>query len=83
MCRSRWYMHAKGSLVNFVHMPKRLDHAVALLKTLPGDGQERAASVLMAFAEERSSHFLDDDQLAGIDHAMIQPTVMYSRATQT
>lgn len=46
--------------------------AVALLKTLPDDEQERAANVLMAFAQERSSYDLSDDQLAGIHHAMGQ-----------
>lgn len=53
-------------------MTMRLDQAVALLKTLPDDEQERAANVLMAFAEDRSTYTLDDDQLAGIDHAMMQ-----------
>lgn len=53
-------------------MKTLLDQAVALLKTLPEDEQERAANVLMALAEERSTYTLDDDQLEGIDHAMAQ-----------
>lgn len=53
-------------------MKTLLDQAVALLKTLPEDEQQRAANVLMALAEERSLYTLDDDQLEGIDHAMAQ-----------
>lgn len=48
----------------------RLDHAVALLKSLPD--QERAANALIAFADEHTTYTLTDDQIDGIDHAIAQ-----------
>ena len=55
-------------------MSSRLDEAVAHIKTLPEDDQERAASALLAFADERSSfdYTFTDEQFAGIEHAMSQ-----------
>lgn len=53
-------------------MTTRLDEAVALLRTLPEDEQERAAGVLIAFAQDRTSYELTDEQIAGVDHAMRQ-----------
>jgi hypothetical protein len=53
-------------------MTTRLDEAVALLRTLPEDEQERAAGVLIAFAQDRTSYKLTDEQIVGIDHAMRQ-----------
>lgn len=53
-------------------MTTKLDEAVAILKTLPDDEQARAADALFAFALEKSSYTLSDEDLAGIDHAIAQ-----------
>lgn len=65
-------MHWSHSSVDCTYLTTHLDETVAVLKTLPDDVQERAANVLMAFAQERSTDSLSDDQLVGIDHAMAQ-----------
>ena len=39
-------------------MTKLLEEAVALLSALPEDEQDRAAEVLLAFAQERSDYAL-------------------------
>lgn len=53
-------------------MTTRLDEAVAVLRTLPDDEQERAADALLAFAAERTSYTLSEDDLIAIDHAIAQ-----------
>lgn len=42
-------------------MTTMLDEAIAWLKTLPDDDQDRAARALLAFAAERSGAEPDDD----------------------
>lgn len=53
-------------------MSTLIDEAIALIKALPEEDQERAANALMAFADERTSYTLSDEQIAGIDHAIAQ-----------
>jgi hypothetical protein len=53
-------------------MTKLLEEAVEELRTLPEDEQNRAAQALLAFTRERAEYTLDDDQVAGIQHAMQQ-----------
>lgn len=54
------------------YMSTLIDEAIALIKALPEEDQERAANALMAFADERTSYTLSDEQIAGIDHAIAQ-----------
>ena len=53
-------------------MTKLLEEAVAELRTLPKDEQDRAAEVLLAFAHDRQDYTLDAEQIEGIRHAMVQ-----------
>jgi hypothetical protein len=53
-------------------MTKLLEEAVEELRTLPEDEQDRAAQALLAFARERHDYNFDDEQIAGIHHAMQQ-----------
>jgi hypothetical protein len=53
-------------------MTKLLEEAVAQLQTLPEDEQDRAAEVLLAFAQDRRDYTLDAEQIDGIRHAMAQ-----------
>jgi phage-related protein len=52
-------------------MTKLLEDAVEELRTLPEDEQDRAAQALLAFARDRHDND-DDEQIAGIHHAMGQ-----------
>ncbi len=42
------------------------------MRTLPEDEQNRAAEVLLAFAQDRRDYTLDVEQIEGIRHAMAQ-----------
>ena len=53
-------------------MTKLLEEAMAELRTLPEDEQDRAAEVLLAFAHDRRDYTLDAEQIEGIRHAMGQ-----------
>jgi hypothetical protein len=53
-------------------MTKLLEEAVEELRTLPEDEQDRAAQALLAFTRERHEYSFDDEQIAGIHHAMQQ-----------
>lgn len=53
-------------------MTKLLQAAVEELRALPEDEQDRAAQALIEFARERHDYSFDDDQIAGIRHAMEQ-----------
>jgi hypothetical protein len=53
-------------------MTKLLEEAVEELRTLPDDEQDRAAQALLAFARDRQDYDFDDEQIAGIHHAMGQ-----------
>jgi hypothetical protein len=53
-------------------MTKLLEEAMAELRTLPEDEQDRAAEVLLAFAHDRRDYTLDAEQIEGIRHAMAQ-----------
>jgi hypothetical protein len=53
-------------------MTKLLEEAMAELRTLPEDEQDRAAEVLLAFAHDRRDYTLDAEQIEGIKHAMAQ-----------
>jgi len=53
-------------------MTKLLEEAVAQVQTLPEDEQDRAAEVLLAFAHDRRDYNFDAEQIAGIQHAMVQ-----------
>ena len=53
-------------------MTKLLEEAVEEVRALPEDDQDRAAHALLAFARERHEYSFDDDQIAGIHHAMGQ-----------
>jgi hypothetical protein len=53
-------------------MTKLLEEAIEELRTLPENEQDQAAQALMAFARERHDYRFDDEQLAGIHHAMDQ-----------
>ena len=53
-------------------MTKLLKDAVAQVRTLPEDEQDRAAEVLLAFAQERGDYTFDDDQIEGIRHAIVR-----------
>jgi len=53
-------------------MTKLLEEAVEELRALPEDEQDRAAQALIAFARERADYTFNDEQIAGIHHAMGQ-----------
>ena len=53
-------------------MTKLLEKAMAELRTLPEDEQDRAAEVHLAFAHDRRDYTLDAEQIQGIQHAMTQ-----------
>ena len=53
-------------------MTKLLEEAVAELRTLPEDEQDRAAAALLAFARDRQDYTLSVEQIEGIRHAMGQ-----------
>lgn len=53
-------------------MTKLLEEAVEEVRTLPEDEQDRAAEALIAFARERNEYSFDNEQVAGIQHAMGQ-----------
>lgn len=46
--------------------------AVAQVRTLPEDEQNRAAEVLLAFADDRRDYTFDVEQIEGIRHAIAQ-----------
>jgi hypothetical protein len=53
-------------------MTKLLEEAMAQLQTLPEEEQDRAAEILLAFAQDHRDYVLDADQITGIEHAMMQ-----------
>jgi hypothetical protein len=53
-------------------MTKLLEEAVAELRTLPDDEQDRAAAALLAFTRDREEYTLSVEQIEGIRHAMGQ-----------
>ncbi|MGE4053284.1 MAG: hypothetical protein AB7F99_00680 [Vicinamibacterales bacterium] len=53
-------------------MTTRLAEAIAHVKSLPEDDQDRVADAIIAFANERTGYDLTEAELAGIDHAMRQ-----------
>ncbi len=53
-------------------MTKLLEEALARLRVLPDEEQNRAAEVLLAFAREHRTYSLSDEQIAGVEHAMGQ-----------
>ena len=53
-------------------MTKLLEEAVAELRTLPDDEQDRAAAALLSFARDRQDYSLSVEQIEGIRHAMGQ-----------
>ena len=53
-------------------MMQLLEAAVEELRALPEDEQNRAAQALIAFARDRHEYSFDDEQIAGIHHAMQQ-----------
>jgi hypothetical protein len=53
-------------------MTQLLEEAVEELRALPEDEQDRAAQALLAFTRERHDYSFDDEQIAGIHHAMDQ-----------
>ena len=55
-------------MYNRADMTTMLDEAVAWLKTLPDDDQDRAARALLAFAAERSGAEPDDDAFGDTDN---------------
>ena len=64
---------ARGRRCDIIcRMTKLLEEAIEELRTLPADEQDQAAQALMAFARERHDYSFDDNQIAGIHHAMGQ-----------
>lgn len=53
-------------------MTKLLEEAVAQVRALSAGEQDRAAEVLLALVRGPYEYEFDDEQLAGIDHAMGQ-----------
>ena len=53
-------------------MTKLLEEAVAELRTLPEDEQDRAAAALLAFTRDRQNYTLSMEQIEGIRHAVGQ-----------
>jgi hypothetical protein len=53
-------------------MTRLLEEAVAELRTLPEDEQDRAAAALLAFTRDRGDYTLSSEQIEGIRHAMDQ-----------
>jgi hypothetical protein len=53
-------------------MTKLLEEAVAQVRTLPIEEQDRAAEVLLAFARDRRAYSFAGEQIEGIRHAMAQ-----------
>jgi hypothetical protein len=53
-------------------MTKLLEEAIEELRSLPAREQDQAAKALLAFARERNDYSFDDEQIAGIHHAMGQ-----------
>ena len=53
-------------------MTKLLEEALAEVRTLPVEEQDRAAEVLLAFARDRRSYSFTPEQIEGIRHAMGQ-----------
>jgi hypothetical protein len=53
-------------------MTKLLEEAVAELRTLPEDEQDRAAAALLAFTRDREDYTLSVEQIEGIQNAMGQ-----------
>lgn len=53
-------------------MTKLLEAAIEEVRTLPENEQDQAAQALIAFARERHDYSFDDEQIAGIHHAMDQ-----------
>jgi hypothetical protein len=53
-------------------MTKLLEEAVAELRTLPEDEQDRAAAALLSFTRDRQDYSLTVEQIEGIRHAMDQ-----------
>ena len=55
-----------------MHMTKLLQNAIARVQTLSDEEQDRAASVLLAFAGDNRNYSFTAEQIAGIEHAMQQ-----------
>ena len=53
-------------------MTKLLEEALARLRVLPDDEQNRAAEVLLAFARDQRTYTFTAEQIAGVKHAMAQ-----------
>ncbi len=53
-------------------MTKLLEEAVAQVRTLPVEEQDRAAEVLLALTRDRRSYTFSSEQIEGIHHAMRQ-----------
>jgi len=53
-------------------MTKLLEEAVAELRTLPEDEQDRAAAALLSFTRDRQDYTLTVEHIEGIQHAMGQ-----------
>lgn len=53
-------------------MTKLLEAAIEEVRTLPENEQNQAAQALMAFARERHDYSFEDEQIAGIIHAIAQ-----------
>lgn len=53
-------------------MTKLLEEAVAELRSLPEDEQDRAAAALLSFARDRQNYTLTVEQIEGIQHAIGQ-----------
>ena len=66
----RWRSSALFDIVCI--MTKLLEEAVEELRTLPEDEQDCAAHALLAFARDRHDYSFNDEQIAGIHHAMGQ-----------
>lgn len=52
-------------------MITRLDEAVAVLKSLPDDDQERVVTAVLAFADDRSCEMPIDDEAAERDFSVL------------
>ena len=53
-------------------MTKLSEGAVAQVRTLPDDEQDRAAEALLAFAQDRGDYTFDAERIEGIRHAIVQ-----------
>jgi hypothetical protein len=65
-----WHSSAVFDILSV--MTKLLEEAVEEVRSLPEDEQDRAAQALIAFARERADYTFNDEQIAGIHHAVGQ-----------